>query len=296
MNIGKAIDKTFISISMLLLIVVLLFAAPSLNLQIALLFIGSLIIGLPHGAMDYEVGKHIRLCDTAKKTALFFVIYTLIALANYGLWLAAPFSGFLLFLILSILHFSEDWEDKNASAKIMPWVKKLSFATAFLCLPSILHAQDLKFAFSALISETQAEKVIYTLEILSYSFLYITLAFTIIEAIQRQYMQSLLSFCFIASAILLPPILFLFLYFCVLHGPRHTLELYETLNYNSFAELIRRNILVIALTGMILVLALMYRDSGQNLIRSSFATLIIYIACLTTPHMLRIGYMKLKTK
>lgn len=153
MNIAKTIDITFITGCAFFLCLSFIAIQPSLNTQIILLLIGSLIIGLPHGAMDYEVGKHLGLCQDVKGKAFFFLTYIAIACLNFGLWVVYPLAGFLLFLILSIFHFSEDWNDADTHSIAMTRIRKLSFACAFLSLPTLIHTDQIQIAFSLLESK-----------------------------------------------------------------------------------------------------------------------------------------------
>jgi len=293
MNSAKLVDICFVSCCCLFLIITIIASPISLNIQVVLLLIGSVIIGLPHGAMDYEIGKYLGLCNNLKSKLMFLTTYLAIAAINFGIWLISPIIGFGLFLILSIWHFSEDWEDENIN---LPgrWIKKNSFALALISLPSVLNSQDLQLAFSFLIDDYYSTLTVLFLQKLAVPMIILTTLFTFLSFKKNDYLKGLVSFLFIVSAIFLPPIIFLFLYFCILHGPRHTADLYKILNYKSFAELLRNNLAVIVATLIILMAAILFYNSEKEVHSHIFSILIILIACLTCPHMLLISMLNRK--
>jgi Brp/Blh family beta-carotene 15,15'-monooxygenase len=101
---------------------------------------------------------------------------------------------------------------------------------------------------------------------------------------------------FLFSALYLQPILFLFLYFCIFHSPRHTLEIYDALKYKSFLEMFKNQLPILILSiASIIGLFLFQSEISQNDM-NLFKSLIIFIASVTIPHMVLVEYFKFKKK
>ena len=295
MTMLNKINLTFISACIISLCLVTLLVPIPLGVQIALFLIGSLIIGLPHGAMDYDIAKFLNLCNTFKDKAYFFTGYLMIAALNFALWVWMPVAGFLFLIALTVWHFSEDWVlNTKEHSRLFILLRKLFFGAGFICLPSMLNTPELIDILSILMPTDDSETAVQLLSTLSIPLLILMIGCLFVDLVKKRYMDLMLGGIFISSGLFLPPILFLFLYFCLLHGPRHTLELYRLLNYQSFGEMLKRQVPIMVLTIMLLGLAyVFYQDMvGPN--EAIFSSLIITIACLTTPHMILIEYLNKK--
>lgn len=268
-------------------LLLLTFLAPPLTLEVqVLLFLsGALLVGLPHGAMDVAVARSLALTDSKVKLLLFLVIYTALALAHYALWWLYPFLGFLLFMGLTVYHFGQDW----LSA---PWFRPPLFGLAFLVLPAVYHADALIFFFAFLIDKQDAVVFVQLLTALGYPLLLLLILFIVRDGIGKENPERLATaIIFIFSGLLLPPLLFLFLYFCFYHAPKHTAYLFRALRYPNVAALLKSLLPVMLATVALWLLLLWHRDAATSLLSlESFSTLILLIACLTTPHMLLIAY------
>lgn len=74
------------------------------SVQYALLAIGTILIGIPHGATDNYL--YARLVG-GRETFRFYAVYLLIAILYGGFWLIAPVTSLVLFLLISVYHFGQ---------------------------------------------------------------------------------------------------------------------------------------------------------------------------------------------
>lgn len=78
------------------------------SFQYFLLVIGTLIIGIPHGATDDYIFQETGLASKLQTSKTgFYGSYILIAAAYAGLWFIWPTGSFALFLLISIYHFGQ---------------------------------------------------------------------------------------------------------------------------------------------------------------------------------------------
>ena len=294
MSTLKTINRTYIATCFFFLMLAAFSVYLSITMQIMLFLIGSLIVGLPHGAMDYDVAKFLKICISTREKIMFFTAYIFIAALNFLLWVFFPVAGLLFFIGLTIWHFGEDWNLQYDFHKGPRFFKKLCFGAAFICLPAVMHSEELIYIFTFITSGAHIDSLVYAMRFLAYPLIATIFGFAIFDVVHKNFEQSFLALAFVLSGLFLPPILFLLLYFCFLHGPRHTLELYEILKYRSFTAMLKSQTLVMILTAFILVGVFLFYAQDLDVDQAIFSSLIIVIACLTTPHMLLIEYMKAK--
>lgn len=78
------------------------------NIQYPLLIVLVLLIGLPHGATDFLLFRHLRGPALSRKQVLQFFLFYLVSVSGYlAFWLLCPIPAFLLFLLISVYHFGQ---------------------------------------------------------------------------------------------------------------------------------------------------------------------------------------------
>ncbi|MEM6811306.1 MAG: Brp/Blh family beta-carotene 15,15'-dioxygenase [Pseudomonadota bacterium] len=274
--------------SVILCLLIINFALPGLlseGLAYIILLTGFLLIGFPHGALDYELAKKIGLASDLKSKTIFLTAYTLLAAAFFGLWIIMPVIAFTIFLLFTIYHFSEDWHIKNHSLSL-----SLMMGTLFLALPTILHKDIVSDIFSALVPEQAA---LFIVEGLYYMALLLIPASFLLKIIQKDFdfFRWIQYGAFIAAGIFLHPLYFLFCYFCLFHSSRHFKELYDFLEFQTLTHAFIKITPIMVASLLAVILILFYREalfSNQNLFYSS----ILAIAAMTIPHMILIEYAK----
>ncbi len=258
----------------------------SFEIQLILFVVGATLIGLPHGAMDLDVAKKVGIIDSKLEFVGFIFVYIGIAALNFAAWIYFPLAGFLFFFLLSAYHFGEDW---NLGSYAL--IRRLIFGLLFLTLPSLLHSKELIFIYSLLVPLQEAGVIVQISKYLGLTLLLPALLLSLLDLKRAaNFPLILMPATFITSGIFLPPVLFLLTVFCFLHGPRHALELFYALGYKSWQEMIKSLLPIMAFTLLLLLVVIFSRDLATGLKPAVFSSLIILIACLTTPHMLLIEY------
>ena len=78
--------------------------------SVILLIFFVVLFGLPHGALDTLTAKKNNLLNNFYKFISFHLIYLLIIVLFFCFWFYFPLAGLSFFLIISVIHLSEDWK------------------------------------------------------------------------------------------------------------------------------------------------------------------------------------------
>ena len=251
---------------------------------IILLAFGVTLLGLPHGALDFALAKSLRLITSFSTAIRFIALYLSIAATSMLFWTWLPDVALVLFLCVSVFHFSADWR------KTMPLFARLSLAGALLCGPSILYQSTVSELFTALLLTIEgANWVIKGMQLTFYiglsAFLYFALQLLRSKKFPNPW-QSSEWLMLLLSSLILTPLLHFGLYFCLLHSPKHLKDVGKTLHMSL------KRAIVISMPFVILTFILaaglyhLYGSSELNvdLIRWIF----IGLFGLTMSHMLLI--------
>lgn len=231
-----------------------------------------LLFGLPHGALD------LRLL-TQRAPVARLALYLGLAAAMLALWRAAPIAALVVFLIMAVIHFAEDW-----AALEEPFLA-LGTAAGLLAAPGLLHMETLHGLFTALTGEAGAAVLGDVLRLGAPVGLMLALV-AVLALLRRG--QTALGFATgaaLAGLVLLPPAIGFALYFALLHSPQHlAAELPE-------GTAARRRIwsrVILPMTGLSLLIA-----AGLALIETrptpgdtAVVATFMALSILTTPHML----------
>ncbi|MFP4431031.1 MAG: Brp/Blh family beta-carotene 15,15'-dioxygenase [Spirochaetaceae bacterium] len=75
--------------------------------QYVLLAVGTILIGIPHGATDNHVYQHAVQRSGIVSMPRFYIVYLVIAVAYGVFWLVAPTVSLAVFLLISVYHFGQ---------------------------------------------------------------------------------------------------------------------------------------------------------------------------------------------
>lgn len=249
---------------------------PSLSAQLLALAPLVAVLGVPHGALDFEIARALYPLPTGRAAMRFAAIYAGAAAVTLALWIVAPGLALAGFLAYSVLHFSDDW---TAAAG-----RRSSIAGALLAvaLPVAAHAGEVTALFALLVPEAAARAVAGATAVAGW----IAIPFALVvgrhqsTAIQTEWVT------LAASAIVLPPLLHFAVYFCGLHAPRHFRSVTRVLGLSTAAGM-RAAFLPTAATwlGCAVAAALILADD-RNVDTALMRTVFVTLACLTVPHML----------
>jgi Brp/Blh family beta-carotene 15,15'-monooxygenase len=251
---------------------------------IMVLALGVIFLGLPHGALDFAVAKSLNLVTSITSAFRFITIYTAIASLSITFWIWMPDISLVLFLCVSVFHFSADWRDT------MPFLSRLGLASALLCGPSVLYSSNVTDIFTALLLTTErANWVVQGMQLTFYIGVFVFLYF-VIQLVLRKTRPGVWQITewltLILSSLILSPLIHFGLYFCLLHSPKHLRDVGVKLRVSV------KRAIVISLPFVILTIVLaagLYELFGSSELSTDLLRWIfIGLFGLTMSHMLLI--------
>lgn len=267
-----------------LLVIGALVSAEPLPSQVQLIGIVLLIAvcGLPHGALDAEIGTFLDLTHTIRGAFLFFMGYVLLALSGIALWLWLPPLALSLFLVISIFHFSDDWQSRLGRPM------SVALAVAVVGLPAIGQPDAVAQILTWLFIPAPLAPMFVTILAFGAGIGLLLVVGTVMVSHRGRWPVivevSLLSI----SALVMSPVLYFALYFCLIHAQRHMLDCSRLLDL-SLAQCYLKSLPILFLTvlcGGVSYWLFASAGLSTNLIRWLF----IGLFALTLPHMALITY------
>jgi beta-carotene 15,15'-dioxygenase len=240
-----------------------------------------IVLGAPHGALDVAVAAHRQRFNANWNVRRFLAAYVGFALGIAALWHLLPGICLAAFLAVSAFHFGGDWVTARRS------LSRFAFGAAILLAPTIAHFDQVEAIFSWLAPATEAAAVARAMLWLAPSVICAALIIAAGRVAREPEPREFLAV--LSAALVLPPITFFALYFCLLHSVRHMLETRTELAHLSVGDLVRLGwrYAALAICGSLLgVLLFQHLDFGSAFISAVFVTL----ASLTGPHIFLMGY------
>ena len=244
---------------------------------LAVLVVGVVFLGLPHGALDPMVASKAFASRRYYSPIAFYAFYLILALSYSLLWSRYPTLGLFSFLGIAAVHFGSDWQHRGSA------LTRVAYGLTIVTLPALAYPVEVASIYSAL-GTTHAQLLVD-----------VSKGVAVIAASAggagaamhfRQRTSDLWEFlAIVVGATLLGPLVFFTCYFCLLHSPRHLLETAEGLGIASL-----RRIYLVAAPIVLATIALggifwfMLPDISY---RGRLLTLVfVGLASLTVPHML----------
>lgn len=236
--------QSYLCIFLCAVLVTLLGPNISQNYMLIALASAVVVLGLPHGALDFAVAKSLRLVSSFSSALYFITAYIAVSAFAIMLWVAFPAVGLALFLVVSIYHFSTDWRD------ILPSNASLGLAAVVICGPAVFYSATLVTLFtSLLLSVESAEWIIQSMQLIFVAgimmFLYSIFGILKNKKIDRQPDKQTMGkwhyaewVALIISSLILSPLLHFALYFCLLHSPKHLYDVSVKLEISVHKALI----------------------------------------------------------
>ena len=250
-------------------------AAPSPQAQVIFLAIGVGIIGLPHGALDPLLASRAGMLEGWRAKVYFHLIYVFTATLMLVFWYLAPVMALLLFLAYSALHFAGDWLER-------PLLVRFTLGASLLGLPAYKYSSEVSHIYTLLSGEA-AQSIAMAQHAMAPLWMTIIAASMVAFLLRGYYDFAIELIAALAAAIFLPPLLFFFIYFCMLHSPRHFLAIWR-------ASVDRRGALRTAagytvLAILISIPAALHFAKLGGITTSLQQIVFIGLAALTVPHM-----------
>ncbi len=184
------------------------------GLMMVLVFV--VLLGVPHGSLDVLFASQTYELKNMSHWLKFIAYYMAAAFAVILVWWLVPNIFFIVFLILSALHFSDDLNLSDFS------VLKLSYGTAIISFPSLLFSHELINLYAMIIQIDTATSIVKASQLISIP-AGMAMAFYLLN--QKIDVRSKLELlCTCALFLLLNPILAFGFYFCVMHSARHLIR------------------------------------------------------------------------
>ena len=277
---------------------ILIFKFSNFNFSTILCLFFILMIGVSHGSLDHIKGKKLLELFNIKKTYLFYLTYTLIALGIICIWILFPSITLILFLIVASYHFGkEDTEfliiDKSYLTEIFYFLKGFLIILA----PLYFHFDDTIEIFKLLLIDNEifysTLSLIETNKIIEIGIFFSTLSsiFLFLNKFELKKFSIFLDyFSIIILNYYLSPLIAFTIYFCFLHSIRHSISLAIDLDgdnlLNGFKIFVKKAIPLTILTGVFCIISLYLLNNGNNLDGSVLKVIFIGLASLTFPHIL----------
>ena len=249
---------------------------------IALAFVA--LIGLPHGAFDGAIARHLGYSRTLGGLIKFITVYLGLAAAVVAFWVWQPGLALALFLLISAVHFG--YGDATAAGGMVQAVQIAAHGGVAVFGISLFHLQQVTPLYAALTNGDVLLAVMMTeffpLFIMPVAVVYLISA--IRDAGLRPRLVELALLCLLLSVV--PPLVGFAMYFCVIHTGRHMRHIWDRVNSHTAPQRILLQAVWFTLAswsgGAIMLLWL---DSG-NISQDLLQVIFIGLAALTVPHMI----------
>lgn len=274
----------FVALAVLTVLISLFLAplAPSTTLLFASLMIVAL--GVPHGALDPIFAVTHKKIKTKTEWVIFLSGYLLLSAAVVGFWKIAPQFFLLVFLGLSIFHFSGDLTGNATLAE------RLFYGGSVIVLPALIHQAELLRIFSILSGSTESLFIVKILELTVWPWL-ICLLVVAIKCFQKDRQRALEMLSVALLMVSTEPLLGFTVFFCAMHSARHILRT------QHYAQVAPKHMAKIAAGPMVAVLVIglvLWRVRPEIVFEESLLQIIfVGLAALTVPHMLLVERVRL---
>ena len=257
-----------------------------------------LTIGVSHGSLDHTKGKKLLQILNIKGMYIFYLLYTLISISIIILWIFAPSTSLIIFLIVASFHFGK--EDTKFLIEENSLLNQLLFflkGSLIILAPIFFHFDETITIFRYLLIDNEAfyltlefievNNIIYTGILLStFSSIYLFLKNFEIKKITifLDYFSILIINYFLS------PLVAFTVYFCFLHSIRHSISLVYEIDKIDFKNglkiFVKRALPLTILTAILCVIGLFLLNNSYDLDNSILKIVFIGLASLTFPHIL----------
>lgn len=234
-----------------------------------------LLFGLPHGTLDLEIIKREQRASRLGLSIL-LVVYLGLAAAMFMLWRSAPVTALCTFLVVAVVHFSEDWQGLRSTFLAQ------GMAIAVLTAPTLLHLTELERVFVAVAGHKDAALLANLMLLLAP--VSMAVAAVSLLTLWRAGLpdHAVAGGLMLTGMVVLPPVVGFALFFCLYHSPRH---LGMALRRIGHAPTARRIVPLLTLAALGLATALFAAEARADLSARFVAASFMTLSLLTVPHM-----------
>ena len=251
--------------------------------------------GLAHGSLDLLIAERKKIVTNSKRKILFFFFYILIPLIFFYFWTKFSNIFFLIFLIISFLHFGID--DKLSSGDQFNNLSEILIRGGIIILvPIEFHFSETLVIFKALLA---SEEFLNNLRFFTTKLYILLFSLFIFWNAYNLFHKGLiffkdkilfeiiaLYFCFYYFE----PLISFFTYFCFLHSIRHINQEMKKLDLN-FIRFFLKTIPFTLLTIIFFILIYIFFEK-YNPTDLIFSYILVGLASLTIPHIMLVNFIK----
>lgn len=233
------------------------------------------LLGVPHGAIDVLFASQTYGLVTYTSWIKFLIAYIAAAAGIVLAWLVMPNVFFIAFLMLSMIHFSDDLN--------MPGINltKLTYGMSIIVMPSLFYSAELTNLYGMIIDLNVAQHLVTVCQFLVYPSALLLLIQLLFKKIALR--TSIEIIAVVSVLIALPPLFSFTLYFCFMHSARHLIRSHFFLNQVTTQTFLKALTLPTA-TVMIIGAAIWLLTSTSSLETDLIRIIFIGLAALTIPH------------
>jgi Brp/Blh family beta-carotene 15,15'-monooxygenase len=273
---------SIVALTTALLSVVWMPLNPQHELWLASLLI--VLLGVPHGALDPIFAQTLLSIKSRLSWIIFVVVYVFFAALVVVIWWFVPVLFLLIFLSLSVLHFSGDL------AAGASFLSRFFYAGAVIVLPAALHAEELDRLFSLLAGPSAAALVLAALQFMAWPWL-AALVWVVVKNARYDSFLALEILAVSVLALSASPLLAFSIFFCFMHSPRHILRT------QLYAGVTLRGLARVTITPMFAVLVMAaagwYGLPDAPIDERIVQLVFVALAALTVPHMMLVERVRL---
>lgn len=243
------------------------------GLLLILVFV--VLLGVPHGSLDVLFASQTYELKNISLWLKFIAYYLAAALAVILVWWLVPNVFFIVFLILSALHFSDDLNLSDFAAL------KLSYGTAIISFPSLFFSHELINLYAMIIETNTATNIVKASQFISMPAGMVIAFYLVNQKIDVRTKLELLCTC--TLFLMLNPILAFGIYFCLMHSARHLIR--SRFFLRQFTSQAFLNALIFPTIAVILMgLIIWWIGPKKPLEVDMIRIIFVGLAALTVPH------------
>lgn len=270
---------------------------PELDFRLALLVVGLVFLGMPHGAMDIYL--FYKSLYTKKQTFFFIFSYLALSALILVLWTISPTVSFLFFATYSMFHFADSDLQKGILENKMNLLEFFARFALSLGLPLTFFKQQTLELISFIHPYIHFEPYLLVFQYLGFFSLGMTLVFTIISLYRFliDFKNQDLTFlepvvlCVLFSQI--TPLYALGIYFCFIHAVKHIVNVLSQVKIKTIRSILPYWLIpLVGLPILFYIYSQSKNYSIDNFQTHIFQYILITLSALAFPHAILIRYCK----
>ena len=242
-----------------------------------------MLLGVPHGAFDPIIADRLGWLSSSSRLVMFYLGYLLVTVLVFFIWPILPMMSLFGFLLVSVYHFSQDFKVRSA-------LGRFSYGTLILTIPVVLHSLRVEELFDHLLFG-QSSKPLIAIMMVTFAISFVVLLFSFKNYSKKQLIELT---AIVLMGLLLDPLVYFALFFCLLHSPRHIKHEWDLLPIHKQKISLMIGTGVIIATYILAVIAANHLNLSLSDVSGFFTIVFIGLAALTYPHMFLVEIARYK--